>query len=252
MGLNPRSQWFVVMARILGLLAVLALAVPAAEARFKMKWKSTPTSSSIPSASKSSPPSAKLDAANEHATVGTARGFSTNLLSGQCQDRGFFRRIWDGLFGRKHEPAPAPQAPLPPGLQAVAASPANPPAPKVVVPVVPARPVAAPVPSGVQPTGREHEKESQWKAALEGSSLRSSSKAGSEARTRAVLAQPAAATSQPRPARQPVGYTLHLTNGRAISVADYEQKGTQVVISQMQGSYSLHKSLIARIEPRGL
>jgi hypothetical protein len=123
MGLNPRSQWFVVMARILGLLAVLALAVPAAEARFKMKWKRTPTSSSIPSASKSSTPSAKLDASNEHTTARTARGFSTSLVSGQCQDRGLFRRTWDWLFGRKHEPAPAPQAPSPPGSQAVAAAP---------------------------------------------------------------------------------------------------------------------------------
>jgi hypothetical protein len=66
-------------------------------------------------------------------------------------------------------------------------------------------------------------------------------------RSRRAAASPQARDTAPP---QPRGYVFHLTNGRTISVAHYEDRGEQVVISQRAGSYGLPKSIIARIEAR--
>jgi hypothetical protein len=53
---------------------------------------------------------------------------------------------------------------------------------------------------------------------------------------------------QTRPAPIIKGYVLHLTNGRRISVAHYQEKGDEIVIPQRAGTFGLSKSMITRIE----
>ena len=71
-----------------------------------------------------------------------------------------------------------------------------------------------------------------------------------EAGQRRVARPAALASGAEKPAPKPSGYVLHLTNGSRIPVAQYEEKGDQVMIAQRQGSSGLPKSHIARIETR--
>ena len=232
MGLNLRSVSSGAVVWALGLLVILMLTAAPTEARFKIKLKSTPKPSPAPILSKPHIPAPRPDAPKARPTVETASRVPAPGVSRVSDNRGFFSRMWDWLLWRKPMPAPAPQ----PAPQAVATAPGPPAAPGVVVPILPVRAAPGTAISGNQATGPEQEKEKRRAGSLE-ESLRKMS----------VKTEP-----QPRPAPTPTGYILHLTNGRAITVANYEDKGDQVVIPQMRGTYGLHKSLIARIEPQGL
>lgn len=244
MGLNVRSRWSRVFLGTLGVLAVLALAAPSAEARFKVKISSTPKPHATPTVSKPHTAAPKPDAPKAPTGIETASRVSVQVASRAPDNRGFFRRVWDWLLGRK--PVPAPQAPP----QAVATAPTAPATPGVVMPVVPVR-MAAPLPPGVQPPGLEPEKDKQRAGGMDERLQKLSARIETETRTKQTAAGSGLSSAQGQPALRPSGYILHLTNGRSIRVAYYEERGDQVVIPQMQGSYGLHKSLIARIEPQG-
>ncbi len=228
MGLNLCSRSYGAVVGALGLLVVLSLTASPAEAKFKIKFKSTPKPS--PSTlSKPHIPAPRPDAPKARTNVGTASRAPVGVSAPLADNRGFFRRVWDWVLWRRPAPAPAPQ----PAPQAVATAPA---APGVVLPVIPVRAAPGQSPPGAQATGQDQEKEKRRASSLEESLQKV-----------AMKAEP-----RPQPAPTPTGYTLHLTNGRTISVAAYEDKGDQVVIPQVRGTYGLHKSLIAKIEPQGL
>jgi hypothetical protein len=226
MNKSTRSAWVRFGVAALAALAISQVAAPV-EAASKVKLKSTPKAASTPSVSKPHVP----DAPNMQTKVETGPRIPHVNVSVTSQDRRFFQRIWDWLFGRKPAPAssPAPAAPAPAPAplatvaappSAVAVTPAAPVRPPVAVPVpVPAAAPASPTPS---PTAQGQGKELEKLPDL-----------------------------TPPPARpEPVvkGYILHLKNGRRISTFFYEDKGDQVVILQHGGTYGLSKSLIARIE----
>ncbi|MGE5850526.1 MAG: hypothetical protein ACM362_10395 [Candidatus Methylomirabilota bacterium] len=215
-----RYAWVRFGVAALAVLAILLVAA-SAEAKFKVKLKSTPKARSAPSVSKPNVP----DAPDMQPRLETGSRIPRLNVSLTSRGRGYFQRIWDWLFGRKPAPAPvapapapAPAAPVaarPPG---VAASPAAPATPPVIVPV--GMPASAPASPASSPTaqGKELEK------------------------------LPDLTPPPPRPEPVVKGYILHLKNGRRISTFHYEDKGDQVVIPQHGGTYGLSKSLIARIE----
>jgi hypothetical protein len=234
---------------IICLLGMLVLAAPSAEARFRVKLPSMPKPRSAPTVSKPHTTLPRPDAPKAHININTASKISGPVAARAPDNRGFFGRLWDRLLGRRPEPAQAPSQTAP---HAVAAAPAAPATPGVVVPVVPVRPVTGLLPPGVQSTGQEQEKDKRGVAGLEESLQQLSAKFETEARRGQGTGGSAMSPGQGRPTQRPNGYILHLTNGRSIPVAHYEEKGDQVVIPQLQGSYGLQKSLISRIEPRGL
>jgi hypothetical protein len=189
------------------------------------------------------------------------------MSSARVENRGFFRRTWDWLLGRK-PPTPAPAPPVPaaaPGA-AVAATPsgtASAPA-NVVVPVPSgiARPVAAPAGAPQQDQDARPPSASgvpgvaaavggaAGGVALEAALQRSFGRREATAGQSDPGQGPSARSRVDGPTRKPNGYILHLTNGRSIPVAMYEERGDQVLVTQAQGTYGLPKTLIARIEPR--
>ncbi len=223
---STRSAWVRFGVAALAVLAILLVAAPVG-AKFKVKLKSTPKAASAPSVSKPHIP----DAPNMQTKVETGPRVPRVNISLTSQNRGFFQRIWDWLFGRKPAPAPAvapvsptptpgPAAPLAARPPAVAVSPAAPTTPPVIVPV--AMPAAAP---GSPPSS----------ATAQGQ--------GKELEKLPDLTPP-----PPRPEPIVKGYIIHLKNGRRISTSYYEDKGNEVVIPQHGGTYGLSKSLVARIE----
>jgi hypothetical protein len=183
-----------------------------------------------------------------------------------------FRRFWDWMLGRK-PPTPQP-APAPAAGVAQAAAPASPAAapgsvPAVVpVPVGGARPAAAATPGG-QPAAPGQDQDKQRRMAGGQTVAAAAGGAGGVSLAAALEQSFGKPTGQPgrgemqggnRPAAarsgtdaqtsKSEGYILHLTNGRRMPVPYYQEKGDQVVIEQVNGRYSLPKSIIARIEPR--
>ena len=87
-------------------------------------------------------------------------------------------------------------------------------------------------------------------SALTASADPSADKVATEARSRSSRQASLGPMKQEAPPRRPSGYILHLTNGRTVSVASYEEKGDQLVIASPGGSYGVHRLDIARIEPQ--
>jgi len=207
-----------------GVLAALLLVDPPAEARFKIKLPSMPRPRSAPSVSKPHVPSPTPEAPKALSRVEAGRSVSAPQVSVAPQSRGFFDRILDWVFWRRPAPvpvAPAPAAPSPTPPPVVAAAQAPPTKAPNVVPVT--LPSATPSALGVQ-----------------GSSPAPGQEKEGQANTPPAW--------QTRPAPIIKGYVLHLTNGRRISVAHYQEKGDEVVIPQRSGTFGLSKSMIARIE----
>ncbi|HSD51110.1 MAG TPA: hypothetical protein VLG48_06840 [Candidatus Methylomirabilis sp.] len=199
----------------LAALAILLVAAPA-EAKFKIKLKSTPKARSAPSVSKPHVP----DAPNMQPSVETGPRLPRVNVALTSQSRGYFQRIWDWLFGRKPAPAAAPAGPMPapaPVPPSAVAAPATPP---VILPV--ALPAAAPASPASSATAQSP---------------------GKELENLPDLTPP-----PPRPEPIVKGYIIHLKNGRRISTSYYQDKGNEVVIPQHGGTYGLSKSLVARIE----
>jgi hypothetical protein len=181
--------------------------------------------------------------------------------------------MWDKLLGRRAEPtpptpaavpAPAPAAPRAALAQAPpAAAPAGARAPGVSIPVV--VPSAVPVPASGQ-----DEKRGQAVGATPSGAGEPSGAGGSTQLASALKQQPfgpgagrpgplagapssaaaAGALQREAPPVKPPGYVVHLSNGRALSTEGYRESGDQVVIEGKQGSYSLPKSLVRKIEER--
>jgi hypothetical protein len=223
---NIRFAWVRYAVAALAVLAILLVA-PSAEAKFKVKLKSTPKARSAPSVSKPHVP----DAPDVQTKVDTGSRIPRMNISLTSQNRGFFQRIWDWLFGRKPAPTPAPApvapapapAPMAPAVArppAVGVTPAAPAPPPVLVPV--AMPAAAPAASASSATAQGQGKE--------------------------LEKLPDLTPPPPRPEPIVKGYIIHLKNGRRISTAYYQDKGNEVVIPQHGGTYGLSKSLVARIE----
>ncbi len=247
----------------LGALAMVALAVPSADARVRVRVRSAPRPHSAPSVSRPHVPSHATDAPKAHLNTPSGRSVTASLPSAAPGGRGIFGRFWDWLLGRKPAPAPAQVAqaaptPAPAGAQ---------PMPNIVVPIPSARPSGLPVPPGAQAAAQPLETDPQRAGAPVGALARATAatvggaslaaalqqsfgKGGAEARQPGGAAQATIGQNGEKPAPKPSGYILHLTNGRSIPVSNYEEKGDQVLITQRQGSYGLPRSLIARIETR--
>ena len=204
---------------VAGAVLVLSLLAAPVDAKFKVKVKSTPKAASAPTVSKPHVP----DAPNLQTKVEPGPRIPNVNVTVTPQNRGFVQRIWDWLFGRRPAPAPAvaptPVAPLASRPFPVAAAPAAPVPPPVVMPV--ALPAVAPASPGAPGTVKKQEKEKE-------------------------LEFPTVQPSRPEPIIK--GYIVHLKNGRRISTIHYEDKGDQVIIPQYGGTFGLSKSLIARIE----
>jgi len=257
----------------LAVVAMMAMEVPWAEARVRIR-SSGGRSHSAPSVSKPHVPTPKPGApapgaAPRQAANAVSRSAAPSMSPVPTDNRGFFRRTWDWLLGRRAPtPAPAPQAPAPAAASAVAAAPAAP-APVTPTAVVPV-PAGAQRPAGAQAAAGPQQDQDQRRLGAPGAASAVAAAAGGAAGGTALAAalqqsfgkkgagagdreQEAGGAAQgkpDRPAPKPSGYVLHLTNGRTIPVASYEEKGDQVLVSQPQGSYGLPKTLIARIEPR--
>lgn len=258
----------------LAVVAMVAMEVPWAEARVRVR-SSGGRSHSAPSASRTHAPTPKPAAPDTpsatpgHAVNAAGRSASPSIPPVATDNRGFFRRTWDWLLGRKPPtPAPAPQASAPAQASAVVAAPAAsaPVTPTAVVPV----PAGAQRPVGAQAAAGPQQDQDPRRAGAPGAGAAVAAAAGGAAGGTALAAalqqsfgrraagaggreQGAAGAGQDRsdrPAPKPSGYMLHLTNGRSIPVASYEEKGDQVLVFQPQGSYGLPKTLVARIEPR--
>lgn len=265
------KAWWLVM----GTLAVLFMVgmVPGVEARVRVR-SSGGSSHSAPSAGRTHAPAPKPaapqtpSATPSPAVNAAGRSVSPSMPGVAADNRGFFGRGWDWLLGRRPPtPAPTPQAPAPGRASVVATAPSTAvPTPSVMVPLpgAPARPVATPALATAQ-----QEKDPQ-RAGAPGAPSAIAAAAGGAAGGTALAAAlqhsfgkkgpngreserggPATPPANPdRPVAKPLGYVLHLTNGRSLAVAQYEDKGDQVLIAQPQGTFSLPKALIARIEPR--
>lgn len=243
---NAGCRWDRVAIGALGVLAMVALAIPSAEARVRVSIRSTPKPHVAPSVSIPRVPSPAPGAPKVQLNAPSGRPVSVSAPSAVPARRGFFGRTWDWLLGRRPAPAPAPQV-----AQAVpAAAPAPRTIPNIVLPVPSGRPGSAPVP----PTAQDQEKQGAAGAGRNVSMAAAVKQAfgtrEAEAGQRSVGRPAALASGAGTPASKPSGYVLHLTNGRRIPVANYEEKGDQVLIEQRQGTYGLPKSLIARIETK--
>ncbi|HYB72723.1 MAG TPA: hypothetical protein VED18_05070 [Candidatus Sulfotelmatobacter sp.] len=226
----------------LAILAMLALAVPSVEARVRISIRSIPKPHpSVPVGRVHAP-----DAPKVNLKAPAARSISAPLASAAPAKRGIFGRFWDWLRGRKPEVTPAVQV-------ANAAPPPTPAAaPNIVVSIPSARPPAAPAAPAAPPAGQAPEQDARRAAGLGGAAApagAAAAAAGSVNPTPAA-AQAFGAQGAQRPAPRIYGYILHLTNGRSIAVARYEERGDQVMIPQPGGAYGLPRSSIARIEPR--
>ncbi len=245
---NAGSRWIRPATAALGVLAVVALAVPPAEARVRVSIRSTPKPHLSPSVPKPRVPSHAPEAPKVHLNTPSGRPVSLSAPSTAPARRGFFGRTWDWLLGRKPAPAPAPQV--------AQAAPAAAPAPAATTTAN----IMAPVPSGRQsagpgsPTVQDQEKQRAPGAGTNMSMAVAVKQAFGTREAEAAQrngARPAAlASAAEKPAPKPSGYILHLTNGSRIPVAQYEERGDQVMVAQQQGSYGLPKSQIARIEMR--
>ncbi len=235
---NAGSRWGRAAIGALGVLAVVALAVPPAEARVRVSIRSAPKPRVSPSVPRPHVPEAPKVRLN----TPSGRPVSVSAPSAAPAQRGVFGRFWDWLLGRKPAPAPAPQV-----AQAApaATTTAN---------------MMAPVPSGRQsagpgsPTAQDQEKQRAPGAGTNMSMAVAVKQAFGTREAEAAQrngARPVALTSAAaKPAPKPFGYILHLTNGSRIPVAQYEERGDQVMVALQQGSYGLPKSQIARIETR--
>lgn len=209
-----------------GILAALLLTVAPVEARFKIRLRSTPKSPSAPVVSRPHVPSPAPSVPKAQANkLEVGRVASAPQFSVASQDRGFFQRILDWILWRRPAPAPA----VTPALASPVAAAPSPPAPPVVAaaPAPPSAPLLAP----------------GTLAPVAPFPLRVPDTAGGQEK------QPNAVQTL-HTQRTPVikGYILHLTNGRTIPVAHYEEKGGEVVIPQRAGSFGLSRSSITRIE----
>ncbi len=224
---NAGSRWIRPATAALGVLAVVALAVPPSEARVRVSIRSTPKHHVSPSVPKPHVPEAPKVRLN----TPSGRPVSLSAPSAAPARRGFFGRTWDWLLGRKPAPAPA------------AATTAN---------------IMAPVPSGCQsagpgsPTAQDQEKQrapgagTNMSMAVAVKQAFGTREAGAAQRNGARPAALASAAEKPVP--KPSGYILHLTNGSRITVPHYEERGDQVMVAQRQGSYGIPRSQVARIE----
>lgn len=204
-----QSSWGRGAGLTVGVLTVLLLAPGPVEARFKIKFRSSPKAPSAPTVSKPHVPSPSSNLPKPHTKVETGRPLPGPQVSVAPPSRGFFQRMFDWILWRRPAPAPAPVAPAPAAPPVVAAKPA-PATPPLVLPV--ALPAVASSPPAAQGAGNT----------------------------------PPALDSPPAPRIK--GYVLHLTNGRSIRVPFFQEKGGQLVIPEQAGSYGLSKSLVARIE----
>lgn len=210
---SPRGRG---MGMTVAVLAVLMFAVGPVEARFKIKFRSSPKPPTVPPVSKIHVPSPSSNLPKPQAKLETGRPLPSPQVSVAPPSRGFFQRFFDWLLWRRSAPAPAPVVPAPVAPPAVAARPA-PATPPVVLPV--ALPAVAPSPPAAQSPGPS-----------------------TEGHTNSFPAQ-----DNP-PAPRIKGYILHLTNGRTIRTPYFHEKGGQVVIPEQAGSYGLSRALVARIE----
>ncbi len=232
----------------LGVLAVVALAVPPAEARVRVSIRSTPRPHVSPSVPKPHVP----EAPKVHLNVPSGRPVSVSTPSAAPAQRGFFGRFWDWMLGRKPAPAPAPQ------VAQAAPAPAN-----VVVPFPSVQPSGGPAASLPRAHGLPQDQDAQ-RTATPGGAPAAATTAGGPNIAAALNqafgtqeaqaaqrngARPVALTSAAeRPTPKPSSYVLHLANGSRISVPQYEERGDQVVVAQRQGSYGIPRSQIVRIE----
>jgi hypothetical protein len=226
--------------------AIVGLAGPAGEARVKIPRISSlpkPHSVPVPNPHVPSAPSkpVHMPAAPKPAiNLSTAKG-APSAATGAPASRGFFRRTWDWVLG---SPAPAPAAQTPTPAPAASAAPAG------------------------QAAGAQQDKD-QRRASAPGAPSATAAAAGATGSANLAAAldqfsakwQPDAGRGKENPGQgsparneaetaKPAGYILHLTNGRSLSVAGYEEKGDQIQIAQWQGTFAFPKSLVARIEER--
>jgi hypothetical protein len=226
----------------LGMLAALALAVPSADARVRISIRSVPKP-------RPSIPVSRVhvrEAPKVNLSAPGARSISGVPGSVAPVQRGVFGRFWDWLRGRKPEVTPAVQ------VAHAAPTPAPAAAPNIVIPIPSARPPANAAASGPPPAGQGQEQDARRAAGLGGAPAPAGAPAGAatEAGLAAAAQQAFARQGAEKPAPKPAGYVLHLTNGHSIPVAQYVEKGDQVLIPQRAGSYGLPRSSIARIETR--
>ncbi|HEY7675946.1 MAG TPA: hypothetical protein VIG69_02655 [Candidatus Methylomirabilis sp.] len=226
----------------LAILAMLALAVPSAEARVRISIRSVPKPRPSTSVGKVHVP----DAPKVNLNAPAGRSISGPSGSVAHATRGVFGRFWDWVRGRKPEPVPAAQ------VARATPTPTPAAAPNVVVSIPSRRPPANAAASGPPAAGQGPEQDARKAAGLGGAAAPAGAAAGAAGSVSLVMAAGQAFGNQgaEKPAPKPSGYVLHLTNGRRISVPNYEEKGDQVLIGQRQGSYSLPRSLIARIETK--
>ncbi len=226
----------------LAMLAMLALAVPSAEARVRISIRSVPKSRPSTSVGRAHVP----DAPKVNVNAPAARSVSGPLASAAPAQRGIFARFWDWLRGRKSEVAPAVH------VTNAAPAPTTAAGPNIAASIPSARPPAATVAPGPPPAGQGPEQDARRAAGLGGAAAPAGPTAGaaSSVNPAPAGAQALGAHGAQKPAPRIYGYILHLTNGRSIPVARYEEMGDQVMIPQPGGAYGLPRSSIARIEAR--
>lgn len=250
-------RWSRVVLAAVVVVGIVTLSVPSVEARARVRSRSGSSLSSAPSVSKPHVPSRAPDAAKPHVASPGGSSVSLSVPSVPADNRGMFRRFWDTLLGRTPPPAPAPAPQV--AQSATGAGRLSSARGAAAGVGLAGAEQAAGQPAHGQPAvaalGGNPSLLGATAGAVAGSMLPASAdpsadKAAAEARARIDRQASLGPRKQEATPRTPNGYILHLTNGRSVSVAAYEEKGDQLVIPWQGGSFGLHKLDIARIEPR--